>query len=292
MDDACIGTGIFAPLNEAGVQSKHTVIHQNQGYQGYNANYYQPMNVQNNHYPYSQNVQQELILQNILNTNLQLMEFNNKLVSKLNELEKKLDLLTEKIPKDFNSNHTNLNLNLNKSGESKITQVTPTLTLTTQNSLIFKEDEQFVLNQWLGFEPKYELLYRSSEHGKGTLAFHRQCDNKGPTITFIETTDGHRFGGYTNIAWNCSGNSPCKNKATFMFSLDKPTILQYSQGTVEILCNASNGPSFGSTDLTVKDDGKIFSSLYVYKGNYEAYYLTGNYENQAKLIEVFSITPK
>ena len=31
--------------------------------------------------------------------------------------------------------------------------------------------------------------------------FHTLCDNKGPTLTVVESEFGKRFGGYTSVPW-------------------------------------------------------------------------------------------
>ena len=47
--------------------------------------------------------------------------------------------------------------------------------------------------------PKFNqasLIYRLSEDGLGTRAFHKACDNKGPTIMFIKANKHYIFGGF------------------------------------------------------------------------------------------------
>lgn len=51
-----------------------------------------------------------------------------------------------------------------------------------------------------------ELLYRGSRDGFKNKTFHEKCDNKGPTVTVLETLDnkGARniVGGYLDKSWN------------------------------------------------------------------------------------------
>jgi hypothetical protein len=64
-------------------------------------------------------------------------------------------------------------------------------------------------------------LYKASDPGVGFSAakFHSLCDNKGPTLTLIQTTAGHIFGGFTNLSWDSSGSY--KNETdSFIFSVD------------------------------------------------------------------------
>ena len=70
---------------------------------------------------------------------------------------------------------------------------------------------------WFGFEPHYELLYRSNEHGKNPPDFHVKCDRKWLTITFIETVAGHRFGDYIDPEWDCQGYKRNVKKLFFFY---------------------------------------------------------------------------
>ena len=63
-----------------------------------------------------------------------------------------------------------------------------------------------------------ELLFRKSRDGSQPKEFHNKCDNKGITITFINT-DEFKFGGYTELGWE--GKGPKKDNSTFLFSFDK-----------------------------------------------------------------------
>jgi hypothetical protein len=41
-----------------------------------------------------------------------------------------------------------------------------------------------------------QLIYRMSDDGIGTRVFHKCCDNKGSTVTFIKANKHFVFGGY------------------------------------------------------------------------------------------------
>ena len=62
------------------------------------------------------------------------------------------------------------------------------------------------LREWAG-DYKWKLLYRASENGPTSKAFHQCCDLKGPTLVVIKSTDGMIFGGFTTQSW--SGYSIC-----------------------------------------------------------------------------------
>ncbi len=47
-----------------------------------------------------------------------------------------------------------------------------------------------------------ELIYCGSVHGWKYDDFHRECDNKGPTITIIKCKSGKICGGYNPTSWS------------------------------------------------------------------------------------------
>ncbi len=57
------------------------------------------------------------------------------------------------------------------------------------------------LKEWLG-KNKWKLIYRASEHGYTASSFHDYCDDKGPTLIVVKSTDGWIFGGYTTQSWH------------------------------------------------------------------------------------------
>ena len=68
---------------------------------------------------------------------------------------------------------------------------------------------------------KFELLFRKSRDGSSCQTFHQYCDNKGPSLTLVETTKGYKFGGYTPFSFQSQiGYSPKNDNKTFIFSLN------------------------------------------------------------------------
>ena len=57
------------------------------------------------------------------------------------------------------------------------------------------------LREWCG-DYKWKLLYRGSEHGYTAKSFHEYCDDKGPTLVIIKSSEGWIFGGYTTRSWS------------------------------------------------------------------------------------------
>ena len=91
---------------------------------------------------------------------------------------------------------------------------------------------------------KAELLYRKSKDGSTPNDFHNKCDNKGITITFIKTTKGYKFGGYTELYWDKSGSRKI-DKSTFIFSFNNKQKLIARNNNKSIPCRLDEGPHFG-----------------------------------------------
>ena len=57
--------------------------------------------------------------------------------------------------------------------------------------------------------------------GDLTQTFYNKCSGKYPTIVFVKTTKGRRFGGYSSIPWKNANNGYIEDNNSFIFSLDK-----------------------------------------------------------------------
>ena len=111
-------------------------------------------------------------------------------------------------------------------------------------------------------EPVFTLLYRGSRDGPNASTFHRKCDNKGPTLTIIESTKGQRFGGYTDADWK-SDEKYVTSKNSFLFSLDHNEKYPVKSGQEQYAIKGlkGEGPCFGGGhDLRLSADFKIEES--------------------------------
>ena len=176
-------------------------------------------------------------------------------------------------------------------------------------SSIIDSNHYDLLNQWMVPFSDARLLYKGTSHGFSSSSFHIHCDNQGPTITFIKTTLGWIFGGYTPIQW-CSKQDFSYHPSTFLFSLENP------EGTPIKLTNdgpnASNrhsifdhssfGPTFGgghdlyisnncnSNTISYSNLGHSFRGPpYQYGSTQAKKFLSGNYNFQVSEIEVWKI---
>ena len=162
------------------------------------------------------------------------------------------------------------------------------------------------------------LLYRGSRDGFQAKTFHEKCDNKGETLTIIESKDGFIFGGYTEINWDSTiwngkigenNNSRREgNGNEFVFTLKNPHGIKPSKYNMKksftnhsICCDGNLGPIFGCNDIRIEDNCNInenkFSFFDFQKGEYcfndstgkKRLLFTGNTSFLVKEIEVFNI---
>ena len=105
-------------------------------------------------------------------------------------------------------------------------------------------DEEMVKN-WIGKKFSANLLFSISKNGSEPSEFHRLCDNKGPTIIFIETTKGYKFGGFTELEWDQS-SSYKTDSSTFLFSINnREKYTKRNNKYCSIYCRKDLAPSFG-----------------------------------------------
>lgn len=143
------------------------------------------------------------------------------------------------------------------------------------DSVIIKNDrfadiEQ--LHKWLvenDSDGEFRLLYRSSRDGFSAKAFHSACDNKGRTVTIIDTTYGVVFGGYTDMPWTSKrGNYYAKSFLFDLPGIDYPHglprkfKLRASNDCYAVVHDCRYGPVFGrGHDILTRIDESGLSIL-------------------------------
>ena len=105
---------------------------------------------------------------------------------------------------------------------------------------------------------KFELLFRKSRDGSSCQTFHKYCDNKGPTLTLVETTKGYKFGGYTPFSFQSErGYSPKEDNKTFIFSINlMKKFPKIKEGSL-IYFDKNFGPCFGNGGTDFYLDGDL-----------------------------------
>ena len=122
------------------------------------------------------------------------------------------------------------------------------------SSIVKKDDIPLILS-WMPKKVKnFELLYDSIKDGTNVGAFHKKCDGKKPTITFIKTKKNRRFGGYTEKSWNEASRNYVVDDNAFLLSFDEKEKYPVSQPKYAIYNDPSYGPTFGGQhDLYVSN---------------------------------------
>ncbi len=131
-----------------------------------------------------------------------------------------------------------------------------------ENSSIIKNEEQIkMISDWIAPNKKiiFTRIYRATKDGGIGYNFHKHCDNQGPTLTLIESTKGHIFGGYITISWESPTSSTYKGNddKAFIFSVNNK--LKYPiQDKSKVIYNRQDyGPVFGNYEIYISKD--IFS---------------------------------
>ena len=71
-----------------------------------------------------------------------------------------------------------------------------------ESTILTNAERQQILNGWLPTDLKGEwrLLFRASSDGFTAENFHSRCNNKGPTVTIVQSGE-NIFGGFTEKSW-------------------------------------------------------------------------------------------
>ena len=127
--------------------------------------------------------------------------------------------------------------------------------------------------------------------------FHSKCDNKSYTLSLVETNEGRRFGGFTDITWDQS-ESWKKSNNSFIFSLDNKEVYYNKSGKDSIYCynsKSQHGLAFGEGhDFKLYDNCNLNNQSYDDSGssfetNGKKYALAGQYNFSVKDYEVYKI---
>ena len=216
----------------------------------------------------------------------ELYEIINKQNNKINSLEKTVKNLEEKIQKIEEENKKVL--------EIKNENIKLKTTLSENANIISKDKEkEKIIREWINPNKNitFSLLYRMTRDGSNIKDFHRNCDNKGPTLILIETNKNYKFGGYTPINWDTPSNYTEKtDEFTFLFSLNKIKKYTKKDEGRSISQSGIYGPIFGKDDLVLgknKDMNKGWCNNGNFLKNYELNY--GEMDFECKEVEIFKV---
>ena len=186
-----------------------------------------------------------------------------KIMSRINLLEKNIDILEKKSKIFINSN-----------------------LLSCSNIINTQEDWQIIIERLQKIDPIYnnillKLVYRATRDGDSAEDFHKKCDKIGPNITLVLTLNNRRFGGFTKNNWEHlkedikekepevgSGKSDID---AFCFSIDLNKIYDNNElDSGVIFCCNSYGPTFCRNIFAINDN-MLTKGGYCLKKNFSCF---------------------
>ncbi len=91
------------------------------------------------------------------------------------------------------------------------------------NGTLLKTEQKLKLNEFYGkINQRWALIYKASRDGFDANAFHTRCNNKGPTMTIIQSSNNYLFGGYTCTPWTSDAGYYKHDTTAFLFTLTNP----------------------------------------------------------------------
>jgi len=183
--------------------------------------------------------------------------------------------------------------------QQKIKQM-PALLLPFEGGTLLSDDLKKKVTEWVP-QKKFSLLYKAMRDGFDANDFHQKCDNKGPTITVIQSQGGYLFGGYTSQSWESKGGWK-DDPAAFIFTLTNPHSLPPTQypilpgNTRATYYNPSQCAAFGGGhDIGVYPASHHTRSYTFFPGSFRdttgkgKETFTGAYNFTATDVEVYSV---
>ena len=185
------------------------------------------------------------------------IENNIKDINAVNENIEKCSKLS-KIKIKFSPDENEINDEVERIkvfGKVKIENLEPSF----ESSSIIKDDNesQKLIVNWIKEktkkkEIKYKLIFKMTEQGSEGKDFHQYCDNKGPNLILIKTTNNKIFGGFTPLSWENKAISKFdESNQTFIFSLNlnkKYDMINNKRKAIQGF-SEGYGPNFGDYDF-------------------------------------------
>ena len=174
-------------------------------------------------------------------------EINDKLCDEINKLKKRIKFL-ENENEIFKNTIKNLESRLKKLEDKNfIIENFDTNIIKTNEEKKFIES--MVRDKFPYKNCKFNLLYRATRDGDKISAFHSKCDNKKQILVLYHTIKGVKFGGYTDIGFDCSNREKTDLKS-FLFQINKKKIYN-AIGEDQVVCFCGNGPTFGNKEVAI-----------------------------------------
>jgi len=157
-------------------------------------------------------------------------------------------------------------------------------------SSVINKDEIDLFMNWFDKKPtKIKLLLDSKIDGDSTQTFFNKCSYKFPTVVFVKTTKGRRFGGYCSIGWENTNYNYKKDINNFIFSLDKKKKYKIKIPEYGIQTSSDYFAFGGSHDFIIynnctsnnssnNNNGGTYETTEQYELNGEYYFTVSSYE--------------
>ena len=168
-------------------------------------------------------------------------EINDKLCDEINKLKKRIKFL-ENENEIFKNTIKNLESRLKKLEDKNfiIENFDTNIIKTNEEKKFFKS---MIKDKFPYQNCKLNLLYRATRDGDAISTFHSKCDNKKHILVLYHTIKGVKFGGYTDIGFDCSNDWKTDLKS-FLFQINKKKIYNAIEKD-QVGCFDNVGPSFG-----------------------------------------------
>ena len=144
-----------------------------------------------------------------------------------------------------------------------------------------------------------KLIYRATKDGDSITEFHSKCDNIKNTLMIIQTTSGHKFGGFTSTGWNSERGKDIYDQKAFCFSINLNKIYNIKKPEYALHIQSLDGrPSFGSNKYVfilqnkfLTSDNNYVEKMTDYKGETEYFEINGKNKNfKVNELEVYQIS--
>ena len=161
-------------------------------------------------------------------------------------------------------------------------------------SSVINKDEIDLFMNWFDKKPtKIKLLLDSKIDGDSTQTFYNKCSYKFPTVVFVKTTKGRRFGGYCSIGWENTNGNCKKDINNFIFSLDKKKKYKIKKPEYGIHTNSGYFAFGGGCDFVIYNNCTSNNNNSNYNGGTyettEQYELNGEKDFTVSSYEVYQI---
>jgi hypothetical protein len=134
------------------------------------------------------------------------------------------------------------------------------LVMFSGNGTLLNSQQKILINKLFPREKKWSLIYKATRDGFSSGDFHHQCNNRGPTLTLIQTRNRLHlknrdsiFGGYTTIPWS-SRYGFHRDPQSFLLLLMQDKLTRFNLRTsddIAVSHNLTAGPIFGLDDIHI-----------------------------------------